>query len=298
MKLLSLVKAAYNAPVNGMPTVGPKQYGIHALRGLSFAIWCVQVSRLTGMVAYCGADGTVRRFQLTAKVEKDPARNSPLHFICGSLTIGEDGRAVVVHTPLPHIPPTSKKLGCDVGNNSRVLQGFSSESYHTKGMNNNRAKCTEAENQALVLSYGVDPDLESEPEETLAVFTRKNKAKSKNSKDIKLGEDQTSACGDDEQDKSKDKAKSKNQNKNKLGEDRALILRDEEQDTVPKKEGEMGGAGNESKVIPPKLVAIHRVRWNMNKGSERWLCSGGAAGIVRCQEVVFSVADKWFARKR
>lgn len=35
--------------------------------------------------------------------------------------------------------------------------------------------------------------------------------------------------------------------------------------------------------LPPKSVAIHRVRWNLNSGSEKWLCYGGAAGIVRCQ---------------
>ncbi|XP_020580386.1 uncharacterized protein LOC110024643 isoform X2 [Phalaenopsis equestris] len=37
--------------------------------------------------------------------------------------------------------------------------------------------------------------------------------------------------------------------------------------------------------FPPKIVAMHKLRWNMNKGSERWLCYGGAAGIVRCQLV-------------
>lgn len=38
-------------------------------------------------------------------------------------------------------------------------------------------------------------------------------------------------------------------------------------------------------VFPPKAVALHRLRWNMNKGSERWLCYGGAAGIIRCQRI-------------
>lgn len=42
----------------------------------------------------------------------------------------------------------------------------------------------------------------------------------------------------------------------------------------------------EKDVFPPKIVAMHRVRWNMNKGSERLLCYGGAAGIVRCQEII------------
>ena len=38
-------------------------------------------------------------------------------------------------------------------------------------------------------------------------------------------------------------------------------------------------------VFPPKSVALHRLRWNMNKGSEKWLCYGGAAGIIRCQRI-------------
>ncbi|KAL6574964.1 hypothetical protein OROMI_012249 [Orobanche minor] len=41
----------------------------------------------------------------------------------------------------------------------------------------------------------------------------------------------------------------------------------------------------EIEVFPPKIVAMHRVRWNVNKGSERWLCYGGAAGLVRFQQV-------------
>ncbi|KAF4381482.1 hypothetical protein G4B88_029837 [Cannabis sativa] len=45
-------------------------------------------------------------------------------------------------------------------------------------------------------------------------------------------------------------------------------------------------------VMPSKAVAMHRVRWNMNKGSEKWLCSGGAAGIVRCQEIVLSDIER------
>ncbi|CAA6673104.1 unnamed protein product [Spirodela intermedia] len=37
--------------------------------------------------------------------------------------------------------------------------------------------------------------------------------------------------------------------------------------------------------FPPKIVAMHRVRWNTNEGSQRWLCSGGASGIIRCQVI-------------
>lgn len=48
MRLLSLTKAAYDGHVNGKPTVGPKQQGIHVFNSSSFAIWSVQVSRKTG----------------------------------------------------------------------------------------------------------------------------------------------------------------------------------------------------------------------------------------------------------
>jgi general transcription factor 3C polypeptide 2 len=46
-----------------------------------------------------------------------------------------------------------------------------------------------------------------------------------------------------------------------------------------------GKASESPKDLPPKSVALHRVRWNTNKGSERWLCYGGAAGIIRCQRI-------------
>ncbi|KAL8039685.1 hypothetical protein ABFX02_10G052300 [Erythranthe guttata] len=42
---------------------------------------------------------------------------------------------------------------------------------------------------------------------------------------------------------------------------------------------------NKREVFPGKNVAIHRVRWNANKGSENWLCYGGAAGLLRCQQI-------------
>jgi hypothetical protein len=48
MRLLSLARAAYDAAVNGKPSVGPKQLGMHVVNCSSFAIWSVQVSRLTG----------------------------------------------------------------------------------------------------------------------------------------------------------------------------------------------------------------------------------------------------------
>lgn len=98
--------------------------------------------------------------------------------------------------------------------------------------------------------------------------------------------------------KRKRKPKSKNDIKKKVADDHALVCIDEEQDNIHEKESRKEGTGNEIGLIPPKIVAMHRVSWNMNKGSERWLCSGGAAGIVRCQEIIMSDIDKCLATKR
>ncbi|KAL6125284.1 hypothetical protein ACLB2K_073343 [Fragaria x ananassa] len=47
MRLLSLMKVASDAPATGKPFAGTKQQGLHNLGCLPFAIWSVQVSRLT-----------------------------------------------------------------------------------------------------------------------------------------------------------------------------------------------------------------------------------------------------------
>lgn len=50
-------------------------------------------------------------------------------------------------------------------------------------------------------------------------------------------------------------------------------------------------------VLPPKIVSMHRVRWNTNKGSERFLCYGGAAGIIRCQVINTSAVPSRLPKK-
>ncbi|KAK4754953.1 hypothetical protein SAY87_008710 [Trapa incisa] len=54
---------------------------------------------------------------------------------------------------------------------------------------------------------------------------------------------------------------------------------------VTRGEEKAGAYAKNLESLPPKIVAMNRVRWNMNNGSDRWLCSGGAAGIVRCQMI-------------
>ncbi|KAF9664559.1 hypothetical protein SADUNF_Sadunf16G0031200 [Salix dunnii] len=73
------------------------------------------------------------------------------------------------------------------------------------------------------------------------------------------------------------------------GEDQALACINDEQDDK-RRESRKEGAGN--------IVAMHRVRGNVNKGGGRWLYSGGAAGIGRCRENKWSDVDICLAMKR
>ncbi|GMJ01191.1 hypothetical protein like AT1G19485 [Hibiscus trionum] len=253
MRLLSLVHAASDVPVTGKPFGGAKQQGLHLYNCSSFAIWSVQVSRLTGMVAYSGADGSATCFQLTSKaVEKRFSRNRTPHFACGSLT--EEDSAVIVNTPIPDIPLPVKKPSNDCGEGQRSMCAFLTESNPGKNAKDSKAKVPTSNKHTLALTDDNDPGMESEPEETLAALKRK--------------------C----------KQKSKSDSKKKANDDPALALNIEE---ATNKEKEETGKEVESEIetFPPKIVALHRVRWNMNKGSERWLCYGGAAGVVRCQEI-------------
>lgn len=116
------------------------------------------------------------------------------------------------------------------------------------------------------LCYGNDTEAVSEPEENLA-SVKKGKPNSGVGKRKKADENQTLLCTKEVQ-------------------------------STQKTENYREEAGNKFEVIPPKAVAMHRVRWNMNKGSEKWLCYGGAAGIVRCQEILLSDTEKKLAMKR
>lgn len=97
--------------------------------------------------------------------------------------------------------------------------------------------------------------------------------------------------------KNKQKPKSRSSSKKKEEDDQAMVCIDEEAMDIQGKENEKGEAGNRIEVLPPKVVAMHRVRWNMNKGSERWLCYGGAGGIIRCQEIRVPDIDKKMGKK-
>lgn len=86
--------------------------------------------------------------------------------------------------------------------------------------------------------------------------------------------------------------------KKKPAESTALVCGDGAPTNTPRVDNEKPDSETIPEVFPPKMAALHKVRWNVNKGSERWLCYGGANGLVRCQEIVFSNIDKKMALKR
>ncbi|XP_023644407.1 uncharacterized protein LOC17897890 isoform X2 [Capsella rubella] len=248
LRILSLVKVAYDVPATGNPYPNTKQQGLSVYNLSTFPIWSIQVSRLTGIAAYCTADGSIFHFQLTTKaVEKDTRNRSP-HFLCGKLTMKDS--TFIVHSPVPDIPIVLKKPVGETGEKQRCLRSLLNESP-------NRYASNVSDVRPLAFAHEEDQDLEPE-------------------------------FGGTDNKGPKFKAK---KGKNNIGEvdenSRALVCVSEDGDEGEERRNKAsnGSIGMKTEGFPPKMVAMHRVRWNMNKGSERWLCYGGAAGIVRCQEI-------------
>ncbi|CAH2036808.1 unnamed protein product, partial [Thlaspi arvense] len=254
IRILSLVKVAYDVPATGKPYPNTKQQGLSVYNCSSFPIWSIQVSRLTGMAAYCTADGSTFHFQLTTKsVEKD-SRNRTPHYHCGRLTMNDS--TFIVHSPVPDIPIILKKPVSETGEKQRCLRSLLNESP-------NRYASPVSDVQPLALANNEDPGLESETEGT---NNKASKSKAKKGKSKTTEEDEYRG---------------------------ALVCVKEsgnDEEEGRRKEASNGSSGVKAEGFPPKMVAMHRVRWNMNKGSERWLCYGGAAGIVRCQEIAASAS--------
>ncbi|KAK7342874.1 hypothetical protein VNO80_25832 [Phaseolus coccineus] len=252
MKTIGLAKAANDLPVTGEIYSGKKQPGLHGSLYASFAIWSVQVSRITGMLAYCGADGTVFRFQLTTKsVEADHARNPAPRFLCGSVT--EENSNLVINTPVSNAPVPWKKPPVK-GRCAESFRDLVSKTNPYKNALNQvpETSILDFDSQTLAIGGGENVDLlESGSEE--ALYSMKQPRSPKLNKGSKK---------------------------------------------KPEDDNEKSDFGNIPETFPPKMAALHKVRWNMNKGSERWLCFGGACGLVRCQEIVYSDIDKKLALKK
>ncbi|KAM3341403.1 putative protein isoform X1 [Capsicum galapagoense] len=224
LKILSLPKAAYDAPVTGKLLVGTKQQGFHSCTRSLLGIWSLHASRVTvpGMVAYCGVDGTAVRFQMASKMENDAVRTRMPHFLCGSFSGDESGVCIV--TPEPNAPFRMIYSG-------KQWRDAIPRSPH--GVNQRAMDQSDA--QPLALCYGNDPNVEGGSDDELASQTSKTKTKTTSKEPLVAEEEPTRSKVKFEQ-------------------------------------------------LPPKILSVNRIRWNTNKGSERWLCYGGTAGLVRCQQ--------------
>ncbi|CAH9082720.1 unnamed protein product [Cuscuta epithymum] len=229
LRIQSVVKAANDFHVSGKPLTISKQHGFHTYMRSSYAIWSLQTSRRTEVVAYCGADGTAAYFQLTKQAESDAVRNRTPHFLCGSFV--EEESAITVISPMPNTPFRMIKTNkwTDLLRTTRTsASGSPNQEKRTKG---DQLRSPPSSDKQLVL-YSED----GSDDQALAHKNKQApKLKANNIKETKAAQ-------------------------------------------PPPFSGQVDGYE-----LPPKSVAIHRVRWNMNKGSEKWLCYGGAAGIVRCQ---------------
>ncbi|GAB2272500.1 hypothetical protein Dimus_007324 [Dionaea muscipula] len=292
LRILSLGKAAYDVPATGKPYAGTHQQGLHSLYCSPFAIWSVHVSRLTGMVAYCGADGNALHFQLTVKaVEKDPHRHRAPHFLCGSFT--DEGSAVIVSTPPSDDPYPMKSSANEWSNAPRSIRGYVYKSNRARRMKNEVSIMHKPDSEVLgKISGYVDVDKSNQARR------KKNEVSTMHKPDSEV----LALCYGDEPGATEEIGEPVTRSSKTCkptSSSRKKPTTDNHQDGDP--ESTTGSkektGGDEIEILPSKMVAMHRVRWNMNKGSERWLCYGGAAGILRCQEIFLPDVNKEKSRK-
>ncbi|XP_068634459.1 uncharacterized protein [Aristolochia californica] len=235
LRILSMCQAVNDTPVSGKPYRGSSQQGLHFYCHSTFPIWSLHMSRHTGVVAYCVADGSALCFQLPRKaVEKDPARHRAQVFLCGSIT--EEDSILTVNTPMSGSSLTMRKPSCGSKETPRSAQ----------------AKITDPQSAATVA-----PD--SEP----VIATHESHVASEGKRLSSHSPDETTSDGE-------------------------IPAKSKMSDGVEKPVKPVA----EFETFPSKNVAMHRIRWNTNKGSEKWLCYGGAAGFVRCQELSLKAAQR------
>ncbi|XP_010101927.2 uncharacterized protein LOC21383717, partial [Morus notabilis] len=147
-----------------------------------------------------------------------------------------DESTVTINTPTTNTPLPLKKSLNKCGDTPIALRDVLSVSNKAKRFDDKMEKYPASNDQTSALCYGDDSEVESEPEETLASLERKKPPNSGSGTEKNLEENLT------------------------------LVAVDDEPRNTQGKEIEKAG---KYELLPSKDVAMHRVRWNMNKGSER-----------------------------
>ncbi|KAG2602087.1 uncharacterized protein LOC120708725 [Panicum virgatum] len=295
LKFLSLARIANDVPATGRLFVRTKTQGVSTYQLSEYLIWSVHASDTTGCAAYCGADGTAVCFQLTPRFwEKEPGRNRVPYFLCGSLS--EEGENIKIGSgqemsPLPNVPVMNQKGTKPCQN---IVQGLPAR--NVTGPPACQLNTPTGNRDIVNRELGDDQDDgHSEEQGTGAV-----NPELADDQDDGDGKEQGAGAVNPELGDDQDDGHSKEQGASAVNAELA-----DDQDGYSEEKGagaivlagptEQEDAGTlnskgvefpkDFEVFPPKSVALHRVRWNVNKGSERWLCYGGAAGIIRCQRI-------------
>ncbi|KAF2953401.1 hypothetical protein DAI22_01g406200 [Oryza sativa Japonica Group] len=250
LKFVSLSRIANDVPFTGRPFVGTKTQGVSTYQLSEYLIWSVHASEITGYAAYCVADGTAVCFELTPRFwEKEPGRNRVPYFLCGSLS--EEGTTIKIGIALPNSPLSNVPLGTKRATKTCKDVAQLHVIEEGKLLTNSGNLChLQLVSFCLYLTC------------LLNHHTEYNGAINPSIRDGQQ----------DEPDEGQETG--------------AIVLAapsmQENFDTSTSRGSE---SPENFEVFPPKAVALHRLRWNMNKGSEKWLCYGGAAGIIRCQRI-------------
>ncbi|KAF3776474.1 hypothetical protein EJ110_NYTH48179 [Nymphaea thermarum] len=251
LRILSLLKAASDVPVTGRPFSGKPCQGLQTYYCSSHAVWSVQVSQVTGMVAYCSADGSVLHFQLTSRgVEKDKRRHRTPHYLSGSLT--EDTDALTLSIPKMGTASPMKRVLDESGKIPRPLRVSLSDLTHAI-----------TANPLSSAGYLVEDAVPDSVDELPLVAQKNAKSRvSRSSQNKRKGTGAMDSVDDDD------------------GQNLQMVVTGLKESPIA------------AEVFPPKIVSMNRVRWNPNRGSEKWLCYGGAAGIIRCQEISMRILER------
>lgn len=273
LRILGLDNASSQAPATGEPWHGTHSQGIHCYLCSSFPIWDAQVSRSTGVVAYAGADGSVLQFQLTERaIVKEGARSREPHYLCGAFKASSDVGPVTLTSSQKTAPAKMRKSSTEWSSRPRTMRGF-------------LATCT-LDNESRRVSTGLELSVAAENSPVTRVRKKHSKAIGKiRSKDTsqpyQKAELELLPCSDDRM---------------------ALVplqisapagFEVKEEQNLPEQEHSLRAmnAPAPGQNLPRQKVSVHCLRWNCNPHREHWLAYGGAAGIVRCQQI-FSMKTK------
>ncbi|KAG6554196.1 hypothetical protein Mapa_004112 [Marchantia paleacea] len=258
LRLLGIQNASSLTPATGQPWRGTHAQGLQCYLCSSFAIWSVQVSRATGLVAYGGANGSVLQFQLTEKaVLKEGARAREPHFLCGAFEANSEDGPLTLLSAKTSEPVQMKKSSTEWSSTPTSKRNFlascsldpESGDVGQVGSNSENALVPKPKRAKGIAATG-----------TICQVNRHRDAQMNS---LRRNSDSTELVV-------------ANISNSERGGEQSAPQADVH--SIPT--GPLSGER-----FPCRNIAVHRVRWNCNYPKRQWLAYGGAAGLVRCQQV-------------